>query len=172
MKRKILFFIFAAVLAVSAYSQGWGRERGQPRMPDQRPRQMMPRHMMPWGNPGYNNPRWMIPEERRNIRRPDTEAVTVSGELIVAQGRPAIKSGEVTYFVGGLNRLIGFVDGLKEGAQVSIEGSALSMQKEAMIKFLIPAKLTLNGKTYDMAPFRRHAPNERHPSGKQRWNYL
>ena len=127
-------------------------------MPDHGPG--MPRHSMPWGNPGYGGPRRMPPDGREMIRRANVEAAAVSGNLIVAYGRPAVKSGDVTYIVGGLNHLIGFVDGLKEGAQVSIEGSAISMQKDAKVKFLIPAKLTLNGKTYDMAPFGNFPPGE------------
>ena len=125
------------------------------------------------------------PEGIENLKRAAREAVTVSGSLIVAHGRPAIKNGEVTYIVGGINRLIGFVEGLKEGAQVTIEGYAMSRQKEDNLKFLMPTKLTLGGKTYDMGlpgemfrntnpaadRGRRQAPMERKtPNGKQRWN--
>ena len=135
----------------------------------------MPNHMQPWG-PGPGGLQRIKPDGRGNIQRPEMEKVTVSGTLIVAQGRPALKSGDVTYIVGGLNRLTGFVDGLKEGAQVTIEGAAISRQKEDKIKFLSPAKLTLNGKTYEMfqpgenmnkqepgerAPGKRPAPRER-----------
>ena len=85
-------------------------------------------------------------------RMPAAEAVTVSGTLIVAHGSPALKSGDVTYMVGGLNRLTGFVDGLKEGAQVTIEGQAFTSPRDNTLKFLRPTKLTFAGKTYDMAP--------------------
>jgi len=142
--------------------------------------------MMPRGNPGYGGPQRMMPEGRGNIPRPATEAVSISGNLIVAHGRPALKSGDVTYLVLGLNRLTGFVDGLKEGAMVAIEGTALSRQKDDNVKFLAPAKLTLGGKTYDMAfpeeGMRNNHPGNRgrredhqernNPYGKQRWNYL
>jgi len=181
LKKKILLLILAAALTASAFAQGWGREKGQPGRPDNRPRQMMPR-----GNPGPYGNRGMMPEGRENFRRPDMETVTVSGSLIVAHGRPAIKSGDVTFLVGRLNSLTGFVEGLKEGAQVTIEGSALSRQKEDKTKFLMPTKLTLNGKSYDMSMpgqnlrnenpgerGRRQDPRERNNQhGKQRWNYL
>jgi len=85
-------------------------------------------------------------------RLPAADAVTVSGSLIVAHGLPALKSGDVTYIVGGINRLNGFVDGLKEGAQVTIEGKAVTSRRDSNLKFLLPANLTLNGKTYDMTP--------------------
>ena len=87
-------------------------------------------------------------------RPPAPEAVTVSGDLIVAHGFPAIQSGNVTYIVGGINRLTGFVEGLKEGAKVIIEGLAMTNPRNTEIKFLRPSKLTLNEKTYDLSlPF-------------------
>ena len=99
-------------------------------------------------------------EPGRNQRSlPPAEAVTVSGSLIVANGMPAIKSGDVTYFVSGISRLAGFVDGLKEGALVTIEGMALTNPKDNTFKFLRSSKLTLNGKTYELAP----------PAGQRQW---
>ena len=83
---------------------------------------------------------------------PASESVTVSGSLVVAYGFPAIKSGDVTYIVGGIERLAGFIDGLKEGAQVTIEGRAFTSPRDSNLKFLRPAKLTINGKDYDMTP--------------------
>ena len=94
-----------------------------------------------WG-PGWN---------RRNMM-PATETVTVSGSMVVANGMPALKSGDVTYLVGGLGQLIGFVDGLKEGAQVTIEGAAVTSPGDQNIKFLMASKLTINGKTYELSP--------------------
>jgi len=85
-------------------------------------------------------------------RIPPAETITVSGSMVVAHGMPAIKSGEVTYLVGGISRLTGFIDGLREGAQVSIEGSAVAHPRDSNIKFLMPAKLTLGGRTIDLAP--------------------
>ena len=98
----------------------------------------------------------MIPAQgtergQRESRRPAPEAVTISGSMVVVNGFPALKSGDVTYFVGGINRLIGFVDGLKEGAQVTVEGFVFSGPKEGTVKFLRPSKLSLNGKSYDFA---------------------
>jgi len=92
---------------------------------------------------------WGNRQNPRNLPAPET--VTVSGSLIVAKGFPALKSGDVTYFVGGLNRLSGFIDGLKEGAQVTIEGQAITSPRDNTVKFLRPTKMTLNGKSYDMA---------------------
>ena len=83
--------------------------------------------------------------------RPSAETVTVSGNLIVARGMPAIKSGDVTYLIGGISQLTGFVDGLKEGAQVSIEGSAMTHPRDSNVKVLRPSKLTFAGRTFDLA---------------------
>ena len=80
-----------------------------------------------------------------------SEDVTISGSMIVANGFPALKSGDVTYFVSGISRLVGFIDGLKEGAQVTIEGQARAVSQDGKLKFLSPKKMTLNGKNYDLA---------------------
>ena len=88
--------------------------------------------------------------ERPNRNRlPAAEKVTVSGSMIVHNGMPALKSGDDIYYVARLNRLIGFVDGLKEGAKVSIEGSVFSSPRDGKVKFLVPEKLSLAGKSYD-----------------------
>ena len=93
-----------------------------------------------------------VQDSRNNPPRPAAETVTVSGSLVVSHGMPALASGDVTYIITGISRLIGFVDGLKEGAQVSIEGSAFGNNSDAKLKYLRPVKLTLGGKTYDLAP--------------------
>jgi len=95
---------------------------------------------------------------------PAPEPVTVSGALTVAYGFPAVKSGDVTYLIGGVNRLTGFIDGFKEGAQVTIDGKAFTSPKDSNLKFLRPSKLTLNGNSYDLSPpqfFGPKAPRER-----------
>ena len=87
---------------------------------------------------------------RRNRQAPDP--ITVSGSMIVARGGPALKSGDVTYYVSGITRLIGFVDGLKEGAQVTVEGVAMAIPRNEDVKFLRASKLTIGGKSYDLEP--------------------
>ena len=93
--------------------------------------------------PGAADPRQKVPA---------AETVTVSGSLVVVNGSPALKSGDVTYVLGGVNRLSGFIDGFKEGSQVTIEGRAFGNPRDENTKFLRATKLTLNGKSYDMAP--------------------
>ena len=70
--------------------------------------------------------------------------------MVVARGMPALKSGEVTYFVTGIDRLIGFVDGLKEGSQVTVEGRAMANPRNETVKFLRASKLTIGGKDYEI----------------------
>ena len=87
----------------------------------------------------------------RNQRTlPPAEAVTASGNLIVAHGMPAIRSGNTTYLVFGINRLIGFVEGLREGAFVTVEGRALASRNDNDLKFLMPSTLNLGGRNYEI----------------------
>jgi hypothetical protein len=87
------------------------------------------------------------------------EQVTVAGNLGIVHGRIAVVSGDTTYYVSGLQRYAGFIDGLKEGARVSLEGSAYALPSDAKAKFLRVSKLSLNGKDYDLAPVTLAPPN-------------
>ena len=91
-------------------------------------------------------------ERQFRFRRPTVETVTVSGAMVVANGLPAVKSGDITYFVTGITRLAGFIDGLKEGAQVTIEGSAFTHPRDEKFKFVLTSKLTIGGRSYDLSP--------------------
>jgi hypothetical protein len=78
------------------------------------------------------------------------ESVNVSGNLTIAQGRIALVKDGITYLTSGLNRWVGFVDGLKEGAQVTLEGVATVNPQDSRVKMLRVHKMTLNGKEYDL----------------------
>jgi hypothetical protein len=79
---------------------------------------------------------------------------------MLEQGRIALKAGSDVYFVAGIGRLIGFVDGLKEGAAVSLEGTAWALPEgspgqprgappaNSPYKFLRVNKLTIGGREY------------------------
>ena len=96
---------------------------------------------------------------RGRVQPPQPEAVTVSGNLILAHGLPALRSGDVTYLAAGINRLIGFVDGLREGSYVTIIGYAISSPRDEMLKLLRPTELTFDGRTFDLAlPTRNFMP--------------
>ena len=80
-----------------------------------------------------------------------TPATTIRGTVGLSSGHIAVKSGNITYYVKGLERLIGFIDGLKDGAQVSLEGYASAPAIEGQTERLFyPVKLTLNGKDYEV----------------------
>ena len=100
------------------------------------------------------------------------ETLSVTGNLTIAQGMLAVKNNDVTYLVAGLNRFIGFIDGLKDGAQVTLEGSAATSPLDAKTKFLRMSKLTINGKDYDMGPppgAGFQPPMRFPPHGRGRW---
>jgi hypothetical protein len=71
-----------------------------------------------------------------------SQTITVNGTLQLQNGQIAVASGNTVYFVPTLGRYIGFIDGLKEGARVSIDGYASG-------NYLEPSKVTLDGKSYD-----------------------
>jgi hypothetical protein len=80
---------------------------------------------------------------------PPAETVTVNGNLQLVEGHIALVSEGKTYFVKGIGKLIGFIDGLKEGAAVRMEGPAIAVPLNPNARFLRVTKLTFNGKTYD-----------------------
>ncbi len=79
------------------------------------------------------------------------ETVKVEGKLALINGMIAVKSGTTTYYVGGLQGLVGFVDGLKEGAQVKLEGYAFAIPAAPEYQHLRTTKLTFAGKDYDLS---------------------
>ncbi|MDR1956399.1 MAG: hypothetical protein LBQ30_06045 [Treponema sp.] len=94
-------------------------------------------------NPGGGpDPRWQTTPPK---------TVRVTGTLGVVQGKIALQDKDTTYYVFGLERFIGFIEGLKEGATVSIDGYAQS-SPSAEFRFLRATKLTLNNKDYDLVP--------------------
>jgi len=78
------------------------------------------------------------------------EVVKVEGKLSLINGMIGIKEKDKTYYVGGLNRLIGFIDGLKEGATVKLEGYAVAVAGAPEYLHFRATKLTFAGKDYDL----------------------
>jgi hypothetical protein len=79
--------------------------------------------------------------------------ITVNGTLELNDGMILLKSGRTTYLTRGLERLIGYIDGLKEGSQVTIEGytsGPLDGQTTNFDRKLRPVKLTHDGKIYEV----------------------
>jgi hypothetical protein len=74
-----------------------------------------------------------------------SQPITVNGTLQLQNGQIAVAGGNAVYFVPSLGRYVGFIEGLKEGAGVSIDGYASG-------NYLEPSRITINGKSYDLAP--------------------
>ena len=89
---------------------------------------------------------------------------TVNGTIGLNAGRLVLKSGTMTYYTRELERYIGFIDGLKDGAQVTLEGyvSAPSIEG-ATERLFFPVKLTLNGKTYEVGTAMANYWGSEHP---------
>jgi hypothetical protein len=76
---------------------------------------------------------------------------TIRGTLGLSKGHLAVKSGTITYYVRGLERYISFIDGLKDGAQVSLDGYASVPAIESQTeRWFYPVTLTLNDKVYEV----------------------
>jgi hypothetical protein len=73
-------------------------------------------------------------------------ALAAEGTLGLQNGVIVLTSGDTVYAVPALSRYVGFIEGLKEGARVSIEGYS------GAYNLIYPSRITLNGKTYDLAP--------------------
>jgi len=113
---------------------------------------------------------------QRNIPEP----VTITGRLALANGHIVVQSGDNVYYVVGIQRLVGFVDSVKEGAQVSLVGHVRTLQNRDA-KIMLASKLTIAGNTYDLAPMntarfsgnpseRRAPDNKPKMHGKQGWS--
>jgi hypothetical protein len=73
------------------------------------------------------------------------QSVTVEGTLQLQNGQIAVLTGSTFYFVPVLNRYVGFIEGLKEGARISVSGYASG-------NVLQVSQVTINGKSYDFTP--------------------
>jgi hypothetical protein len=88
---------------------------------------------------------------------------TVNGALGLSGGRIILKSGDTTYYTRGLERFVGFIDGLKDGAQAAIEGYVSPPSLEgATERLLFPVKLTIDGKDYEVGPVMTGSGDRRH----------
>lgn len=79
------------------------------------------------------------------------ETVKVDGTLSLINGRIGLKSGGKTYYVPMLGRYAGFIEGLKEGAYVKLEGYAFPIPMAPEYSMLRVTKLTVGSKDYDFS---------------------
>ena len=72
------------------------------------------------------------------------ETVRVQGTLQLLNGQIVLSSGGTTvYYVPVLIQYVGFIDGLREGAQVTVEGYTYG-------NLLQPTKFNVGGRDYDL----------------------
>jgi hypothetical protein len=132
MKKLIIFLIIAILIAGMVSAQPIREQRKS--MPQEKIEQLRD-----------------VPQSRNNRAREDN-SVTVEGVLKLEKGFVAVENNGTVYYVPMLNRYIGFITGLREGAKVSVEG----YEFKSMIQ---PTKVTIDGKSYDfMAWDRRQSP--------------
>lgn len=81
------------------------------------------------------------------------EVVKVDGRLSLVNGHPAVVASGKTYYVRIPGMLYGYLDTLKDGAAVKLEGYANSVPLAADTFVLQVAKLNVGGKDYDLAEF-------------------
>ena len=72
------------------------------------------------------------------------ESVSVEGTLQLQDGHVVLSTGTAVYYVPGLLRYTGFIDGLREGARITAEGFVYG-------SFLRVNKLVIGGREYDFA---------------------
>lgn len=95
----------------------------------------------------------------RNDRQRGASKVTIEGVLQLEKGVVAVASGDSVYPVPVLTRYIGFIDGLKEGTKISVEGYQFN-------KFIRPVKVTINGKSYDFSEYGKRDNDSRFSQGR------
>jgi hypothetical protein len=106
--------------------------------------------------------RWLFPGEA-------AERVKIGGKLGFVNGYIALESESITYYIHGLGQLIGFVEGLKEGAQVELEGRAVGVPDAPGCRYFLAEKLVFNGKEYDkLRPSLPRPPQRPNPPGPGR----
>jgi len=88
------------------------------------------------------------------VQAAETQAITtIEGKLSLVQGHPALVAKDKTYFVQLPQFLYGFIDGLKEGATVKLDGYEMAIPYAPNSFFFRTTKLTLGSKVYDLAQF-------------------
>jgi hypothetical protein len=77
--------------------------------------------------------------------RNGVQTASVQGTLGLQNGVIVLSSGNMVYYVPELSRYVGFIDALKEGAQVKVEGWQMGNG------YITPSKITVGGKDYDLS---------------------
>ena len=137
MKKLTIFVLISIMIAGSVFAQPIREQReAAPQVRGEGQREAAPQFR-------GDHRREAAPQARGEGQR-EIPRVTVDGKLKLDKGLVAIESGGTVYHVPMLNRYIGFISGLREGTNVSVEG----FQFRNMLQ---PAKVTIDGQTYNFA---------------------
>ncbi|MHC6202204.1 hypothetical protein ACYULU_03310 [Breznakiellaceae bacterium SP9] len=109
-------------------------------------------------NQDQSAPAAKTPRQQRQRQAP--KQVSVDGTLAWVKGRIALQSGDITYYVHGIDHLLGFVDALKDGAQVKLEGRAIAFRDEKT-NFLAVQKVVIGDKEYVLQNQKQAGPQNR-----------
>lgn len=146
MKKLIIAVLIGMVAIGAASAQAWNRSNpqwnNQPYGWQSGPRGMPNAPAMPGRGYGYG-----VQGAAPLVK---AEEITLEGKLELVNSRVAIKKDDKTYYVMIPSRLFGFVDGLKEGAAVKLEGYSheLPALKD---NFVVQVKtLTIGDKDIDL----------------------
>ena len=93
----------------------------------------------PWSPPGWN--------------QIQATSVKVEGRLALINGMIGLKAGGKTYYLPMLERLAGFVESIKEGASVKVEGYEYPIAAAPEYSTVMVTKLTVGRKDYDLSQF-------------------
>jgi hypothetical protein len=77
--------------------------------------------------------------------------VKVEGKLALVNGLPGIQTKDKTYYVHIPAWFYGFVDTLKEGASVKVEGYEMALPQAPAYSNLLVTKISVGGKDYDLS---------------------
>jgi hypothetical protein len=147
MKKLFVFLTIAILIAGTVSAQAIREQR---REPNSQRKSEQPRNAAP---------------QARNSHVREINSATVEGTLKLDKGYVAVESAGTVYYVPMLNRYIGFITGLREGAKVSVEGREFN-------NMLQPVKVTIDGKSYDfMAWDRGTGPGYGRQNFQNRDNY-
>ena len=134
MKRLTIFLFIAVLLIGSIHAQPLAEQRTQEQNAQTEQLAQLDQNAQP--------EQFAQTRQNREPRQREYNSVTVEGILKLERGFATIESGDTVYYVPMLTRFMGFISELTEGAVVSVEGNGYR-------NFIQPAKVTIDGKSYD-----------------------
>ncbi|GHT93026.1 hypothetical protein FACS1894140_5810 [Spirochaetia bacterium] len=143
MKRILIFVILvcSAFGLISAQPSNWNSRQ----LRTQASRQDVQTGYRFEDDPFLQDTVYIIPGPARRI---------ISGILGVSRGMITLVDRRgVAWYIVGLDRFVGFIDGLDLGQEVEVEGYAAVVPGSSQERFFQATKLILDGMDYDLTPF-------------------